>query len=102
MKTDTGLVIIPEEAELLIPILRSMDTACVHLILYAALFTKRMLQFNCLNFYATPYLPEGWNAPLWLRFEIGILAGWLYFELNEYQDLLKHLHVELAGNSQHI
>jgi hypothetical protein len=100
MKTDTALVIIPEEAEVLIPIIRSMETACVHLILYAAPFTKRMLQFNRLNFYAIPCLPEGWDAPLWLRFEIGILAGRLYFELDEYEDLLERLHVQPEGNPQ--
>ncbi|KAF7169283.1 hypothetical protein CNMCM5623_002079 [Aspergillus felis] len=98
MKTETALVIIPEEAEALIPVIRSMETPRVHLILYAAPFTKRMLRFNRLNFYAIPCLPEGWNAPLWLRFEIGILAGRLYFEFDEYQDLLERLHVGPEGN----
>lgn len=85
------LAIIPEEAEELIPILRGIPEPFVHLILYAAPVTRRMLHFNRLNYYSLPSLPAGWTAPSWLAFEIGILAGRLYFEFSEYATLLDHL-----------
>ena len=58
---------------------------------YAAPVTRKMLHFNNLNYYAIPALPKHWKAPTWLTIELGIFAGRLYFEYNEYSDLCKFL-----------
>ncbi|KAK2757274.1 hypothetical protein FQN54_004788 [Arachnomyces sp. PD_36] len=91
MNTHTALVIIPEEAEKLIPILRSVATPRVHLLLYAAPVTKRMHQFNRLGYYAIPSLPNDWVPSFKLQFEVGVLSGRLYFEFSEYEQLVNHL-----------
>ncbi|KAJ5405356.1 hypothetical protein N7465_006640 [Penicillium sp. CMV-2018d] len=57
MRADVARDIIPEEAELVIPILREHADPPTHLLLYAALFTKRMLYFNRLDYYSLPRLP---------------------------------------------
>jgi hypothetical protein len=44
-----------------------------------------MLHFNNLDYCAVPALPADFKAPLWLKVELGILAGRLYFEFEEYQ-----------------
>ncbi|CAG8139779.1 unnamed protein product, partial [Penicillium nalgiovense] len=92
MRADVALVIIPEEAELVIPILRKHADPPTHLLLYAAPFTKRMLHFNRLDYYSLPRLPTGWNPPSWLPFELGILAGRLYFAFAECQYLRRRIH----------
>ncbi|KAI1616493.1 hypothetical protein EDD36DRAFT_415389 [Exophiala viscosa] len=55
----------------------------VHILTYAAPVTPRMLQFNNLDYYAVPTLPVDWSAPLWLRVQLGIFAGRLYFPFEE-------------------
>lgn len=50
-----------------------------------------MLHFNRLDYYAVPTLPSGWEAPTWLTLELGIFAGRLYFEYEEYDDLCQYL-----------
>ncbi|PLB47748.1 hypothetical protein P170DRAFT_510506 [Aspergillus steynii IBT 23096] len=92
-KTQTAVVIIPEESEALIPILRSMEAPSVHLILYAPPYTKRMLEFDRLDYYAIPSLPPDWTPPDWLPLELGILAGRLYFDYAGYQTLLHALYL---------
>lgn len=87
----TALIIIPEEAELLIPLLRVVETPVTHLLIYAAPVTRKMLHFNGLEYYAVPSLPKGWKAPRWLTIELGIFAGRLYFEFEEYDDLCRFL-----------
>lgn len=87
-KSEQAIVIIPEEAEILIPRLRKEQNPEVHLIIYAAPVTKRMLHFNRLDYYSFPRLPKNWTPPPWLPFEIGILAGRLYFDFSEYDRLL--------------
>ncbi|KAL4811848.1 hypothetical protein BDW67DRAFT_194317 [Aspergillus spinulosporus] len=84
--TETALVIISEEAEILIPIMRASTPRNTHLILYAAPWTKSMLHFNNLTYYSLPSLPDGWTPPAWLPFELGIIAGRLYFPFSEYED----------------
>ncbi|KAE8417938.1 hypothetical protein BDV36DRAFT_295703 [Aspergillus pseudocaelatus] len=101
-RTNVGLVIIPEEAEDLIPIIRTMQSSTVHLILYAAPFTKRMLHFDTFNYYAFPSLPKGWSPPPWLPFELGILAGRLYFKFSDYKFLLEQLRVETEKPIAHV
>ncbi|KAJ0427087.1 hypothetical protein BJY00DRAFT_320561 [Aspergillus carlsbadensis] len=78
----------PEEAEALIPVMREHPSPDTHLIMYAAPWTKAMLHFNNLDYYALPSLPDGWRPPSWLPFEIGILGGRLYFEFSEYEGIL--------------
>jgi hypothetical protein len=91
MHTEIAIVIIPEEAEEVLSIIRDTDVPIVRLLLYAAPFTKRMLHFNRLDYYSIPGLPEQWTPPAWLPFELGILAGRLYFEFAEYSDLAARL-----------
>ena len=50
-----------------------------------------MLHFNDLKYYAIPSLPPEWRAPTWLTIELGIFAGRLYFEYEEYSDLCEYL-----------
>jgi len=50
-----------------------------------------MLHFSDLDFYAVPALPKTWQAPEWLKLELGIYAGRLYFEFAEYQAILDFL-----------
>ncbi|KAJ3565847.1 hypothetical protein NPX13_g7345 [Xylaria arbuscula] len=74
--TQTALVIIPEEAELLIPRLRlRANKPSVYLVAYAAPVTKAMACFNSLQYYSLPRLPTEHIFPEWFRIEIGILAG---------------------------
>lgn len=63
----------------------------IFLICYASPVTKRMLVFNDLTFYSMPPLPANWKAPMWLKVELGILAGRLYFEWDEYRELCDFL-----------
>ena len=89
--TETGLIIIPEEAELLYPLIYDAESPVTHLLTYAAPVTRKMLHFNNLGYYAVPSLPNGWKPPTWLTIELGIFAGRLYFEFEEYGDLRKYL-----------
>jgi hypothetical protein len=87
----TALIVIPEEAEHIIPLLFDVKSPQTHLITYAAPVTRKMLHFNNLKYYAMPSLPVCWQPPIWLKIELGIFAGRLYFEYEEYADLCKHL-----------
>lgn len=89
--SDKALVIIPEEAELLIPLLRTIGMPVVHLLVYAAPVTQKMQEFNRLDFYSIPTLPEDWKPPPWLPLELGILGGRLYFEFAEYHYIQRSL-----------
>ncbi|QMW44949.1 hypothetical protein G4B11_008369 [Aspergillus flavus] len=62
--------------------------------MYAAPFTKRMLQFDRLDYCALPSLPKGWSPPPWLPFELGILAVRLYFNFSDYEFLLEQLRLD--------
>ncbi|KAM3068070.1 hypothetical protein ACMFMF_009436 [Clarireedia jacksonii] len=94
---DTALMIIPEEAELLIPILRTASRPCVYLIVYTTPVTKSMLNFDGVLYYTIPTLPVGYKAPDWLSIELGIFAGRLYFPFVEYAALVDYL--QLSDNS---
>jgi hypothetical protein len=90
--TETGILVSHEEANLLIPVLRDRKRKMrCHLIVYSAPVTRRMLQFNDLNFYAVPPLPEGFKAPTSFKVELGIFAGRLHFGWDEYEALLGYL-----------
>ncbi|KAF2135526.1 uncharacterized protein K452DRAFT_303485 [Aplosporella prunicola CBS 121167] len=88
---ETAIVVSPEEAEEVLAILGELGKSGVHLITYAAPVTRRMLHFNDLKFYATPPLPTNWQCPEWLRVELGIFAGRLYYEFHEHEALVKFL-----------
>lgn len=93
--SDKALIVSPEEANSLIPILRSRpEPEGVHLIVYAAPVTRRMLHFNSLDYHATPPLPHGFKAPAWLSVELGIFYGRLHLNWHEYAELLGYLGLE--------
>lgn len=94
---ETALVLIPEEAEEVIPLLREADRSPTHLLTYAAPVTRKMLHFNDLNYYALPALPTGWKPPTWLAIELAIFAGRLYFNYDEYADLCTYLGIQEDG-----
>ncbi|KAK4153830.1 hypothetical protein C8A00DRAFT_43330 [Chaetomidium leptoderma] len=90
----TAIVLIPEEAEQVMRRMHAQSThPKVHLMTYASPVTKRMMAFNNLTFFSMPPLPEDWVAPQWLKTELGLLAGRLYFEWPEYETLCKFLGV---------
>ncbi len=88
-KSQTALIVIPEETELLIPIMRAKSA--VHLITYAAPFTKDMEHFNNLSYYVLPPLPSGHRVPQWLSIQLGMFAGRLYADFSECAALAKYL-----------
>ncbi|OCL13648.1 hypothetical protein AOQ84DRAFT_413466 [Glonium stellatum] len=94
---ETALIIIPEEAELLIPVIRAERHPRVHLIAYTAPVTKNMLHFNRLSYYALPRLPSGYTVSDKLSIELGIFAGRLYIDFSEYAPLREYL--QLAGKA---
>jgi hypothetical protein len=81
----------PEEVEIIISLIHNIKTHPTHLLTYAAPVTRKMLHFNDLKYYALPELPKEWKAPSWLSIELGIFAGRLYFEYDEYEDLCQFL-----------
>lgn len=93
--TNEALIIIPEEVELVIPLLQAIDFPRTHLISYAAPVTRKMLHFDNLRYLVTPPLPGWWEPPMWLRIELGILAGRLYFPYGEYAAIQRFLGVEV-------
>ncbi|KPM43238.1 hypothetical protein AK830_g3340 [Neonectria ditissima] len=92
--TETALVVIPEEAELLIPMLFGLSNTQVWLLSYAAPVTKAMQLFNTFNFFTVPSQKKRLSFPQWLSVEVGIFAGRLYFDYAEYKPLLAWLGVQ--------
>lgn len=96
--TQTALVVIPEEAELLIPMLRkAADRSDVHLMAYAAPVTKAMLPFNRFQCYNLPPLPDGHEFPSWFRTELGLFAGCLYVDSAEGASLADYLRPQVGA-----
>ena len=85
------MIIISEEAEILIPLIRSLKSPSVHLIAYSTPVTKHMLKFSRLSYYALPPLPKGHAVPDWLAIEIGIFSGRLYFDYHEATSIKEYL-----------
>ncbi|PTB55328.1 hypothetical protein M431DRAFT_83309 [Trichoderma harzianum CBS 226.95] len=97
--TWTALVIIPEEAELLIPKLRvARGKAKVHLIAYAAPITRAMVPFNHLRYYSLPPVPLNATFPVWLKVELGILSGRLYADFEEWKLICDYFKGSPKGN----
>ncbi|KAF2683160.1 hypothetical protein K458DRAFT_305959 [Lentithecium fluviatile CBS 122367] len=95
-KTKVGLVVNPEEADALLPMLRGKTGGGTHLIVYSAPVTRRMLHFNSLDYHATPTLPSDFTIPEWFKIELGIFSGRLYFGWDEYEELCAYLGVKQA------
>ncbi|EEP77434.1 predicted protein [Uncinocarpus reesii 1704] len=93
---EAAVIIIPEEAELLIPMFQQFMGRRTHLVTYAAPITRKMLHFNDLNYYALPALPNGWKPPKWLTIQLGILSGRVYFEFDDYEELCQYLGIHEA------
>lgn len=99
--TDVAVIIIPEEAEILLPLFaRAQLPPATRLLTYAAPLTRQMLHFNKLQYYAVPSLPTDWEAPGWLRTELEIFAGRLYFEYEEYNALCQYIGTETPADMQ--
>ncbi|KAL8335908.1 hypothetical protein RB598_009880 [Gaeumannomyces tritici] len=87
---ETALIVIAEEIEIIIPMLRLASvtgTQKVHMVAYSAPTTKAMLPFNSYNYYNFPRLPTDLDFPPWFRFEVGIVAGRLYVGADEWGPL---------------
>ncbi|KAI9684828.1 MAG: hypothetical protein M1829_000203 [Trizodia sp. TS-e1964] len=97
---EVGLIVIPEEADRLIQLVQESKVSPTHLLTYAAPITRKMMHFNKLQFFAMPSLSSGWEAPLWLRIELGVFAGRLHFEYSEYSSLLDFLGVQQSKSGQ--
>lgn len=102
--TESGkaLIISPEEADALIPTLRSSRGSDTHLIVFSAPLTRRMLHFNDLNYYALPALPPKTKVPISLKVELGIFSGKLFLEWDEYVHLLAYLGVNTDAQGNRI
>lgn len=106
--TETALIVIPEEAELLIPIIRRAGPRClVHLMTYAAPVTKSTLRnFNSLTFYNMPPLPDNYQFPNWFTVELGILSGRLYVShedcalVTQYLQLSEPVENQMDGSAE--
>ncbi|KAI9675628.1 MAG: hypothetical protein M1817_000995 [Caeruleum heppii] len=88
-----AMIIIPEEAEAIIPLLRQVKKTPkpTYLLTYAAPVTRKMVQFDQLDFYTMPALPQDWKPPNWLTTELGLFAGRLYFDFDNYTHLHRYL-----------
>lgn len=87
-----AVIVIPEEAEAIISYMRAPGYSNTHLLYYAAPVTKKMLaHFNSMNFYSIPPLHDTWSAPVWLKIQVGIFSGRLYFEWDEYKEIHEFL-----------
>ncbi|KAI1092009.1 hypothetical protein F5B19DRAFT_455893 [Rostrohypoxylon terebratum] len=96
----TAVVIIPEEAELLIPDLRLHNgRSPVHLIAYAAPVSKTMGIFNEFRYYSLPELPKSHSFPDWFRVELGILSGRLYVDSVESELLIRRIQPNLSNGA---
>ncbi|PYH95065.1 hypothetical protein BO71DRAFT_474570 [Aspergillus ellipticus CBS 707.79] len=84
-----AVVIIPEEAERLSPILRDVNPPRTYLIVYSAPISKQMLHFNTFRYYTVPELKT--DLPPLVKLELGILAGRLYFSFDECQPIVRYL-----------
>ncbi|KAM3439603.1 hypothetical protein MY4824_002595 [Beauveria thailandica] len=98
--SETALIIIPEEADVVIPLLRKMVKPLVWLLGYTAPVTKAMQSFHCLSHLTTPRWPRDMKVPVWLGIEVGVFSGRLYFEFAEYAPLLAWLGVLPDGNKR--
>ncbi|KAM0234985.1 hypothetical protein ACHAP5_009889 [Fusarium lateritium] len=93
-ETETALVVIPEEAELLLPKLRNTPETDVSLLTYSAPVAKSMWRFYTLTYFLVPTREQTPLFPTWLPIEIGVLAGRLYFNYDELASLVLWLGID--------
>ncbi|OWY47029.1 uncharacterized protein AALT_g10973 [Alternaria alternata] len=90
--TSDALIVIAEEAEPMIPQLRTQAfPPKVHLLTYSAPVTKKMLPFSGLRYYCAPALPREHTIPPSLVVELGLFAGRLYMGYEECVSLVKYI-----------
>jgi len=89
--TEVAIIVIPEEADRLLEIIPLMKGSPTCLLSYAAPVTRKMLHFNDFKYLAIPCLPANWQAPTWLKTEVGLFSGRLYFKHSEYQYICEYL-----------
>lgn len=95
--TQTALIVVPEEVEILIPMIRRQGhKAAVHLITYAAPVVKSMMHFNDLKYYTLPMLPRHHEFPKWFLTELGFFSGRLYVSFKECVTIKEYLRVSLV------
>lgn len=90
------MVIIPEEAEAVLPILQTMESPKTHLITYAPPITRQMMHFSEMQFYTVPTLKQ--PVPTQVIIEIGLLAGRLYFEYDDYADIMAYMGMRVPSS----
>ncbi|KAI6756012.1 hypothetical protein HG530_011748 [Fusarium avenaceum] len=91
---ETGVIIIPEEAELLLPRLRRIQNPVTFLLTYTAPLTRSLLEVGSLTYYPMPTPKKGFTIPSWLEIEIGLMAGRLYLPYDQYTQLRSCLAVD--------
>jgi hypothetical protein len=97
---EIALIIIPEEAELLLPKLRRIQTPTTFLLTYMAPFTRSLLDIGTLAYYPVPTPEKQLAIPSWLSIEIGLMAGRLFLPYDQYTQLRSCLEVdEMAEHS---
>lgn len=97
-KSETAIVIIPEEAEIILTMLRSgLVAAEVYLLTYAAPTTRKMIAFYSMSFHNLSPTSQEVMLPTWLRVQVFLLAGGLYFNWNDHQALCDFLGIQAAG-----
>ncbi|KXJ89333.1 hypothetical protein Micbo1qcDRAFT_212713 [Microdochium bolleyi] len=102
---EVAVAVTPEEAECLIPILRKHrgrkdndDLPATYLLTYSGPTTRRMrATVGSFKFYSIPALPQSWTPPSWLKIEVGLLAGRLYFDWAEYSEVCSFLGITAQG-----
>lgn len=93
-----AVILIPEEAEAILRIKGAGDLRPgVHLMSYTAPTTRKMLDFYHLRYFNTPLLSVNWEAPVWLRVQLFIFAGGLYFDWCDYPDVCDFLGIHRVG-----
>lgn len=98
--TKTALIIVPEEVEILIPVIRLQGrNAAVHLITYAAPVTKSMMQFNHLMYYTLPTFSSAYKFPAWFLIELGFFGGRLYVSFSECSAIKEYLCISQRRDS---
>ncbi len=81
------IVISPYEANELLPVIRKSEKVRLHV--YAARVTVSMRSFSDLAFYTIPKSPtREWTAPGYLRTELDLFSGQLYFDSKEEYERL--------------
>ncbi|KAI7763782.1 hypothetical protein LZL87_014121 [Fusarium oxysporum] len=91
---EIALIVIPEEAELLLPKLRRIQTPTTFLLTYTSPSTRSLLEVGTLAYYPVPTPKKELAIPSWLSIEIGLMAGRLYLPYDQYTQLRSCLEVD--------